>query len=233
MKRMLNLLPRSDDELKQIQDFLGARWYAGVVLKDFGDINGANDRVERWKERGAQISVGLGDGSLVQWDRALQVVMANPGVAHINQPWITAPYCKGRLFATSPGTLVNSLVHPLSNLAVKVDMDINGEDTAELSINRLLSMLTLTKIDSVKLFPMKGKENIGSCTALAQAMSSSRGPRMLEPSGGLAPADLAWLYDIGDAYGVQVVPHLYSSIRDSSGAISSDALSQIRTYLNT
>ena len=34
-------------------------------------------------------------------------------------------------------------------------MDISEEDTAELLMSRLLSMLTLTGIDSVKLFPMK------------------------------------------------------------------------------
>ena len=234
MSGMINLLPRSDAEVKQIQDALGDRWYAGVVLKDFATLDEAEERVRSWTGLGANISVGLGDGSAQEWRRALEIAIRVESVPHLNQPWLSSAYAHGLLKGLGRDMLVNCLIHPdPRGRGLTVAHDIPETIVSSLTPDQCVAILHGLGLKSIKLYPMRGQAGRGVLEALADAMSGQCAPSIIEPSGGLSPEDLDWVYSMGEEYGVVMIPHLYSSVRKSDGSLSDDALRIIKRHGTT
>lgn len=224
----VNLLPRSDSEVGALQAALGDRWLAGVVVRDLSDEE-ARARAQAWTERGVRVSMGLGDGDDRQWRRALAVAVATP-VAHLNHPWFAAGRAVGELRALGRPTVVNALVSPVDERHGRVVLAPGGEPL-DLPWQGLLDNLGELGIPSIKFFPMRGEAGHAAYSALVRHLADGAGPRIVEPSGGITPEHLSWLFAEADAAGVVAVPHIYGALRDAGGAIDAAALATIRRSL--
>lgn len=228
----VNLLPKTDDEARFIQDTLGTDWWAGVVLSDFAETDAAVDRVKRWTDWGISVSVGLGDGDPRQWRRALDAAMAS-GAPHLNQPWASAGYAWGVLSASRSSVLVNALVSPQDPITFRVQTNPDTASTTVLApIEDILQGLGVLGVPSVKYFPLRGPDARQMVSDLARIMSRTDGPKILEPSGGMHPNDLSWLLDLAESTGVTVIPHIYSALRDASGSIDRTQLQILQRAIN-
>jgi hypothetical protein len=87
-------------------------------------------------------------------------------------------------------------------------------------------------IASIKFFPMRGEDGHSAYSALVRRLGKAGRPCAVEPSGGITPAHLAWLYAEGADAGVTVVPHIYGALRGTDGEIDPQALDTIVAALS-
>jgi len=191
---------------------------AGVMAGRFPTVTAAVSQVADFTAAGIQVSVGLGDGAADQWDRALEVALASRPL-HLNQVFPAAGLSQRALADAGTSTLVNALVSPVRNGWVNVATGpLSRRHPTEVPVEAALDLMAEVGVRSVKLYPVGGLDRLDEIVAVARAVAER--DLLLEPTGGIAPAHLSTLLDAVLATGCRVMPHLYGSLRDDSGALS-------------
>lgn len=198
----------------------GDRICVGVLARDFKNLSEATKLVRDMQGLGTLVSVGLGDGAADQWERALTIARSTLPF-HLNQVFSSAALSRRAMKDLLADTRVNALVSPTSDptrLAVGTGPLSSKNPESSLPIPVVLDILLDGDISSVKLFPLKGTQNLETLRNVA--IEVAKRDMALEPTGGIDIENLKEILDICLDSGCRtIMPHIYSSVKNSAGAV--------------
>lgn len=214
-KVLLNVQARSAEAAAEASGLLGAAVLVGVMARDFPRLEDGVNYVQTLHAQGVQVSVGLGDGSAEQWERALQLALRTKP-HHLNQIFSAASLSQSLLRSLGAPTLVNGMVKPagqpgLVHIGTGPLSQLNG--SATIPVQAALAILKETGVQSVKFFPIEGTGRLEELRQIARAVAEM--DMMLEPTGGITPENVAAIVGVCLEEGVQyIMPHLYGSLKN-------------------
>ena len=192
-----------------------AVWEAseGVALPalaayEFSSERALLDEVSRTLALIPVLSIALGGGAdVTQWRKVLAAGSAGP--LHLNQPFGTAAFGKGRF----PGSWVNGVVEPT---LVPGRVRVAGPDAGgiELEAWAAAALLAGGQVDALKLHPTDAEQGFRSTVAAASAASEA-GLTGFEPAGGLDLEDAPRLVELLlEIPRLMILPHVFGAVRD-------------------
>lgn len=197
----------------------GPRVVVGVMARRFRTPAAGAAFVSELHSRGVLVSAGLGDGSADHWEQALEIALRS-GPAHLNQVFPAAALSQRVLADAGAPTLVNALMEPTADpglVRIATGPRSRKHVGGDVAIEVALDMLYETGGRSVKLYPVRGIERVDSIRTVGAAAAAR--DMVFEPTGGLAPDNLAVVLDAALTAGVRaVMPHLYGSVKDPATA---------------
>lgn len=209
------------------------RIVVGVPARDFPRLQDGIALIEALHHNGVLVSAGLGDGAATEWSRALDLGLATRPF-HLNQVFPAAALSQRVLGDAGALTVVNALVTPVSRpgfVAIGTGPRSSGQPGGEVPTDVALDMLVEVGVTSVKLFPLGGVRHLGSLADVAAAAAAR--DMMVEPTGGLTVHNLpAVLQTCVRAGAPRVMPHLYSSLKSSTGALDLDLVDAAMAVLD-
>lgn len=179
-----------------------------LVAHDFPTKRALVDEVARSLAEVPVVSVALGGrADATQWKKVLACGTATP--LHLNQPFVTAAYVKGR----SPGSWVNGLVE-LTDEPGRVRLAGEGAARLELEVGAAAALLAGGRVDALKLHPTDPEHGFRATVAAAVAAAEA-GLAGFEPAGGLdlanTPRLIEQLVAISDT---KILPHVFGAVTD-------------------
>lgn len=216
-KAALNVLTNSITNAKEVFEAAEGHVLVGVLSKSYPD---AATAVEAMKEYGAAIddavSIGLGAGDNRQAAVVAEIVKSYAG-AHINQIFPAVGATRANLDGRD--NWVNSLVSPCGKPGfVNISTGVVSsaiDDKAIVPVKAAIALVRDMGGNALKYFPMGGLKLEEEYRAVAQACGEEG--FALEPTGGIDLDNFEAIVEIALQAGVpQVIPHVYSSIIDSS-----------------
>ena len=171
------------------------------------------------------LSVALGGGAdPKQWAKVLAGGLA--GAQHLNQPFSTAAFVKGRV-AAGPNSWVNGVVRPSGTVgAVLLEM-VDGH-AIPVSATDAARFLREAGVDALKFHPARGVEILPEVVAACTA-ASTVGLTGFEPAGGIGPDNIIELTRACVATGIPYfLPHVFGSVVDkATGRTKPEAVAAI------
>lgn len=216
-KVAINVLAKDIENAKEVVKAADGHVAIGVLSKQFKTAEEGIVKVNKWLEEIPTVSVGLGAGDPMQWEKAAKIAAAtDPG--HVNEVFTGAPVAAGMLLANNAeNTIVNSLISPTGIVGkVKIStgpLSQNGKD-AIVDVETAVLMLKDMQVDAIKFFPMGGLKSIDELKAVANACAKYH-LFSLEPTGGITVENFREILKTCLDAGVnRVMLHVYSSIID-------------------
>lgn len=169
------------------------------------------------------LSIALGGGADVsQWAKVLAA--ATEGAMHLNQPFTTAAYAKGRFTQA----WVNGVVEP-AGAPGRVRLTGLSNPLPELDARDAARILVDGQVDALKLHPTDSDEGFRS-TVEAGRCAADMGMLGFEPAGGLnlqnTPHLVERLLHVPD---LRVLPHVFGAVMDkATGRVD---LAKVRTLV--
>lgn len=213
----LNVLAGSIDNAKEIFTAAEGHVIVGVLSKNYPD---AATAVTAMKAYGSAIedavSIGLGAG-----DNRQAAVVADIaryyGGTHINQVFPAVGATRASL--GEQDSWINSLVSPSGKIGyVNISTgpySAAGTEQAIVPVRAAIALVRDMGGNALKYFPMKGLQLEAEYRAVVQACAEEQ--FALEPTGGIDLDNFEPIVRIALEAGVpQVIPHVYSSIIDST-----------------
>ncbi len=213
----INVLAKDKVNAKEVVGAIDGHVAIGILSKQFNNPEEGVLEVEKWLKEIPTISVGLGNGDPMQWEKAARIAAeTDPG--HVNQVFTGAPVAVGMLMAkNAENTMVNSLISPTGIVGkVKIStgpLSQNGE-AGIVDVEAAVLMLKDMGVDAVKFFPMGGLKSIEELGAVAKACAKYN-LALLEPTGGINLENFREILQVCLEAGCKrVMPHIYNSIID-------------------
>lgn len=230
-KVAVNVLAKDIENAKEIVEAIDGHVAVGVLSKQFSTAEEGIVEVQKWLKEIPTVSVGLGAGDPLQWEKAAKIAAAtDPG--HVNEVFTGAPVAAGMLMANNAkNTMINSLMSPTGIVGkVKIStgpLSRNGED-AIVDVETAVLLLKDMGVHSVKFFPMGGLKTIDELKAVAKVCAKYDLP-LLEPTGGINVENFKEIVMVCLDAGVnKVMPHVYNSIIDKvTGKTNVDDIKKI------
>lgn len=197
-------------------DSAAAVWDAGegtalpsLAAADFPDARELVSAVEEVSLRVPIFSIALGGGADPrQWEKVLRAGEA--GAKHLNQPFSTASFVKGRL----PAAWVNGVVEPGPQGDLVQLLTIESPCPA-LSAREASHLLSEGKVDALKVHPTDATEGFRG-TLEAARRAAEAGFEGFEPAGGLDLSNLPHLAELLlEIPRIKVIPHVFSAVRST------------------
>ncbi|MBW6410105.1 2-dehydro-3-deoxy-phosphogluconate aldolase [Clostridium weizhouense] len=216
-KVAINVLAKDIDNAKEIVQAIDGHVAVGVLSKQFNNAEEGIVEVNKWLKEIPTVSVGLGAGDPMQWEKAAKIAAATDA-GHVNEVFTGAPVAVGMLRANNAkNTMVNSLISPTGIVGkVKIStgpVSQNGE-AAIVDVETAVLMLKDMGVHAVKFFPMGGLKSIEELKVVAKACAKHDLPS-LEPTGGIDLNNFKEILKVClDAGCKRVMPHVYNSIID-------------------
>jgi 2-dehydro-3-deoxy-phosphogluconate aldolase len=212
----INIQTHDLQDAISISQLFPDRIVVGVTAKSFPDLDQAIELAVKMQENGVLVSAGLGDGSPDQWHRTLSLALGCKPF-HTNQIFSAAGLTLQALQNVGAKTIVNSLIRP-SDIPGKVCIS-TGPSSSKLpdepiSAELAIELMHEIGVPSVKIFPMQGLTHLETFKEIA----SQAGKReiMVEPTGGITVDMLPLLLEAAlEARNINIMPHLYSSVRNT------------------
>lgn len=187
----------------------------GVMAKDFPLLDDAVSYSLDLQRQGVQLSVGLGDGSADQWERALTLAIKTKA-AHLNQIFPASALSQYTLKEKGLNTLVNGLVRPTGKpglVSINTGPLSERMENANVPVVTAVNMLKEMGVSSVKFFPIEGDRRLEEVRQVARAVAKEG--LIMEPTGGITPDNVGDIVRACLDEGVRyVMPHLYGSLND-------------------
>nr|WP_086940064.1 KDGP aldolase family protein [Thaumasiovibrio occultus] len=212
----LNVLANSHDNAVDIYEAAEGHVLVGMLSKSYPDVPSAVEDMKACAEKiNNALSIGLGAGDPKQSDMVTELAgILQP--QHVNQ--VFTGVGKSRNALGQNDTVVNGLISPTGTVGmVKVSTGPKSSTMADaiVPVDTAIAMLQDMGCSSVKFFPMNGLESRDEYVEVANACA--RNQFWLEPTGGIDLANFEEILQIALDAGVEkVIPHVYSSIIDSS-----------------
>ncbi|OEE63597.1 2-dehydro-3-deoxyphosphooctonate aldolase [Enterovibrio norvegicus] len=212
----LNVLAGSHQNAVEVFDASEGYVLVGMLSKNYPDVPSAVEDMKACAEKiGNSLSIGLGAGDPKQSDMVTELAgILQP--QHVNQVFTGVGKSRNALGQTE--TVVNGLISPTGTVGmVKISTGPKSADMADaiVPVDTAIAMLQDMGCSSVKYFPMGGLESRDEYEEVAKACA--RNGFWLEPTGGIDLANFEEILRIALDAGVEkVIPHIYSSIIDSS-----------------
>jgi 2-dehydro-3-deoxy-phosphogluconate aldolase len=216
-KVAINVLAKDIENAKEVVDAIDGHVAVGVLSKQFNTAEEGIVEVKRWLKEIPTVSVGLGSGDPMQWEKAAKIAAAtDPG--HVNEVFTGAPVAAGMLMANNAkNTMINSLISPTGIVGkVKISTGPLSQDGegAIVDVETAVLMLKDMGVHAVKFFPMGGLKSINELKAVADACAKHDLPS-IEPTGGITLENFREILKVCLDAGVnKVMPHVYNSIVD-------------------
>ncbi|SFL47027.1 conserved hypothetical protein EF_0839/AHA_3917 [Gracilibacillus orientalis] len=217
----LNVLAK---DLKNAEEvYLAANKYVfiGLLSKDYPDTKQA---IKNMKHFGAKlddaISIGLGGGDSKQANAVAEIAKGY-SAHHINQVFPYVGITRGLL--SDGSRWINALVSPTGkigyvNIATGPQSEATGQP-ADIPIKTAIALVRDMGGNALKYFPMKGLTFEEEYRAVATACGEEN--FALEPTGGIDLDNFEQILDIALKANVpHIIPHVYSSIIDSTTGIT-------------
>ena len=212
----LNVLAGSKENARDI--YLAADGYVlvGVLSKNYSDTKSAiTDMRDYASLIGNAISVGLGAGDPRQ-SLMVSAISKELQPQHVNQVFTGVGTSRALLGQNE--TVVNGLISPTGKPGmVKISTGPLSSTKSDgiVPVETAIAMLKDMGGSSVKFFPMGGLKSREEYKAVAQACAEK--DFWLEPTGGIDLDNFSEIVRIALECGVsKIIPHVYSSIIDSS-----------------
>lgn len=190
-------------------------WEAGegtavpsLSAASFSSVQALQDETARCLLSVPVLSVALGGGADVwQWIKVLAAGEA--GAPHLNQPFTTAPFAKGRF----PGMWVNGVVEPTEAIGRVHLTGVRGP-LPVIDVQEAAKMLLDGQVDALKLHPTDPADDFRATMAIATGAAEA-GVAAFEPAGNLdltsTPQLVERLMAVPD---LRVLPHVFSALLD-------------------
>lgn len=212
----LNVLAGSKDNAREIYEAAEGHVLVGVLSKNYADVESA---VADMREYAALIenalSVGLGAGDPRQ---SLMVSQISQQVQpqHVNQ--VFTGVGTSRALLGQNDSVVNGLISPTGQVGrVKISTGPLSSAASDgiVPIDTAIALLKDMGGSSVKYFPMGGLKTREEFACVARACAEQ--DFWLEPTGGIDLENFEAIMEIALDAGVsKIIPHIYSSIIDST-----------------
>ncbi|XID92676.1 KDGP aldolase [Paenibacillaceae bacterium WGS1546] len=228
-KVLLNIQAYSIESARAATKLLGKSVLIGVMARDYPVLNDGVAYIDQLHREGINVSVGLGDGSAEQWERALQLTLATQPV-HLNQIFPAAALSQYAVKQHGASTLVNAMIKPAGQAGFVLlgtgPLSQNSPTSSAIPVEAAVAMMKETGIRSVKYFPIEGCKRLDELRAVARA--AARADIALEPTGGIAPDNVEEVVRVCLEEGVtRVMPHLYGSLKNpATNDLDTDKLNQ-------
>lgn len=212
----LNVLAGSHENAKAIYDAAETFVVVGVLSKDYPTTEEAiDDMLIYAKEIDNALSIGLGAGDPNQ-SAMVSAISEKVQPQHVNQ--VFTGVATTRALLRQNETVINGLVSPTGRIGqVKIStgpLSSKSKD-AIVPVETAIAMLKDMGGSSVKYFPMGGLKARDELVAVAKACAEQ--DFYLEPTGGIDLNNFSEILKIALDAGVKkIIPHVYSSIIDSS-----------------
>ncbi len=218
----VNVLAKTPQNAKDVQDAAEGYAIIGVVSKDFPTVQLAVDTIRSLRNHAERISIGLGGGDSAQWEKVIHI-SAQVRPNHINQVFPLAGYTQAYMRALGQSPLVNALISP-TGIPGRVRIStgpLSGQcPNADIEVVTALSMIREAGIRSVKLFPIRGDNLLDEVSIVART-AAQVGIEVFEPTGGIDESNFGRVLEICLRSGVKrVIPHVYSSIVDKATGLT-------------
>ncbi|MEG0275947.1 MAG: KDGP aldolase family protein [Coprobacillus sp.] len=215
-KICLNVLASSLENAKEVYEAAKGHVLVGLLSKNYDTVEAAvNDMLIYAKEIDNAVSVGLGAGDPNQW-KMVADISAKVQPQHVNQVFTGIGHTRGLLGQNE--TVVNGLISPSGIVGmVKVSTGplSSKAEPGIIPVETAIDMLKDMGCSSVKFFPMKGLSTKEEYKAVCDACAKK--DFMMEPTGGIDLTNFEEICKIALDAGVKkVIPHVYTSIVDSS-----------------
>lgn len=192
-----------------------AVWEAGEGLvvpslraATFPNPEAIREETARCLSRVPVFSIALGGGADVsQWRMVL--VAAEAGAPHLNQPFTTAAFAKGRF----PGAWVNGVVEP-TNDSGRVRLTGIRNPLPVVHPEEAARMLLDGQVNALKLHPTDPEYRFQTTVAIATAAAQA-GVTAFEPAGRIDLTGLPRLVDqLMAVPGLRILPHVFGAVLD-------------------
>ncbi|MEI5994597.1 2-dehydro-3-deoxy-phosphogluconate aldolase [Candidatus Enterococcus mansonii] len=212
----LNVLANSVENAKECYEAAEGHIVLGVLSKNYPTDEAAIEDMKKYAAAtNNALSVGLGAGDPNQ-SQMVSRISKELQPQHVNQ--VFTGVGTSRALLGQDETIVNGLVSPTGKVGI-VNIATGplsskapvGEVTIETAIRLLQDMGG----SSIKFFPMKGLAHLDEYKAVAEACAKY--DFYLEPTGGIDLENFEEIVQIAVDAGVKkIIPHVYSSIIDST-----------------
>lgn len=212
----LNVLAGSKSNAQEIYDAAQGHVLVGVLSKNYPDVDSAVTDMARYARLIENaLSIGLGAGDPKQSTMVSQIArQVQP--QHVNQVFTGVGASRALLGQNE--TVVNGLVSPTGRVGwVKISTGPLSAQAPDgtVPVETAIALLKDMGGSSIKYFPMGGLKHKEEFQYVAQACAEH--DFLLEPTGGIDLENYEAILEIALVAGVkQVIPHIYSSIIDST-----------------
>ncbi|CAH0532773.1 2-dehydro-3-deoxy-phosphogluconate aldolase [Vibrio stylophorae] len=212
----LNVLAGSHDNAVDIYQAAEGHVLVGMLSKSYPDVPSAVEDMKKCAEKiNNALSIGLGAGDPKQSNMVTELAgILQP--QHVNQVFTGVGPSRNALGQND--TVVNGLISPTGTVGmVKISTGPKSSTMADaiVPVDTAIAMLQDMGCSSVKYFPMNGLACRDEYEEVAKACA--RNNFWLEPTGGIDLTNFEEILKIALDAGVEkVIPHIYSSIIDSS-----------------
>lgn len=160
------------------------------------------------------LSVALGGGADPrQWSKVMAGGLA--GAQHLNQPFSTSGFVKGRVAGSGANSWVNGVVRP-SGTPGTVMMEMVDGSAISVSAVDASRLLKESGADALKFHPARGVEILPEVVAACSGAVSA-GLVGFEPAGGIGPDNIVELTQAILATGIPYfLPHVFGSVVDKA-----------------
>lgn len=212
----LNVLANSVENAQACYEAADGHVILGVLSKNYPTDEAAIEDMKKYAAAtNNALSVGLGAGDPNQ-SQMVSRISKELQPQHVNQ--VFTGVGTSRALLGQDETIVNGLVSPTGKVGI-VNVATGPLSSAapagEVSIETAIKLLQDMGGSSIKFFPMKGLAHIEEYKAVAEACAKY--DFYLEPTGGIDLENFEEIVQIAVDAGVKkIIPHVYSSIIDSS-----------------
>lgn len=212
----LNVLANSVENAKACYEAAEGHVILGVLSKNYASDEAAIEDMKNYQEAtNNALSVGLGAGDPNQ-SQMVSRISAVLQPQHVNQVFTGAG--TSRALLGQDETIVNALVSPTGKVGyvnIATGPLSAKEAAAEVPVDTAIALLKDMGASSVKYFPMKGLAHKEEYKVVAEACAKH--DFYLEPTGGIDLDNFEEIVQIAVDAGVKkIIPHVYSSIIDST-----------------
>lgn len=212
----LNVLANSIDNAKAVYEAAETYVVVGVLSKNYPDNQSAIEDMQKYaKAIDNAISVGLGAGDPNQ-SKMVSEISAKLQPQHVNQ--VFTGVATSRALLGQHETVINGLVSPTGKVGlVNISTGPLSSKSPDgvVPVETAIAMLKDMGGSSVKYFPMRGLKHQAEFEYVAKCCAENH--FYLEPTGGIDLNNYEAILQIALDAGVEkIIPHIYSSIIDST-----------------
>lgn len=216
-KVLMNIQCDCVEECEQLLHTYGRCFLTGIVAKSFPSLEEGVALIRRMQDAGVPVSAGLGDGSAIQWERALELAkLTDP--EHLNEVFPAAALSQAVLKAQGCRTLVNALVRPTGTpgmVSISTGPLSEKQDDAVIPMETAAAMMAEVGISSVKFYHIQGDARLEEVRAVAEVAGKYN--MVMEPTGGITPENVAAVVKTClDAGATCIMPHIYGSLKNKT-----------------
>lgn len=218
-KILINIQCSAIEQCIEVRERYGNVFLTGITAKSYPELDEGIHTIQALQENGIRVSAGLGDGASSQWERALQLALSC-NTEHLNQVFPAAALSQSLIDKKGNRTVTNALIRPTGRVGyVQIGTGpMSEKEESVVSIRTAAAMLKETYVKSLKFFPIKGLQHLEELKEAARIAGEF--DMMMEPTGGITPDNVEVIVRICLEAGAKyVMPHLYGSLKDETGAI--------------